>query len=66
MAVVSERFRGLALSIARARSAPDFPIIVLPANIEEVSDTELRALAERTFPQLLSKIMTPNTPVPKP
>ena len=56
MAVVSERFQNLAAAIARARGKPEFPMIVLPANIEELSDSELHAMAEKTFPEVLEKL----------
>lgn len=53
MAVVSERFRTLAESVAKARKVPDFPIVVLPANIEDMSNEELRKLADDTFPRMI-------------
>ena len=59
MAVVSERFHNLAQSVARARHAPDLPMIVLPPNIEEITNEELHALADRTFPQIIDRLTKP-------
>jgi len=42
--------------VARARKVPDFPIIVLPANIEELEAAALQSLAEETFPEALKKL----------
>ena len=56
MAIVSERFHGLALSVAKARKVPEFPIVVLPSNIEELSPDELQALAEESFPAAIEKL----------
>ena len=48
--------RDLASAVARARGKPHFPIVVLPANIEEMAREELDALADDTFPEVLGKI----------
>ena len=49
MVVVTEQFSDLATTIARSRGKPRLPILVLPANIEQLSDSEIRALARSTL-----------------
>jgi hypothetical protein len=56
VALVTERFEDLAHSVARARGKNNFPIVVWPANVEELSEAELRALADRTFDDLVSRL----------
>ena len=56
--MVSERFRVLAQSIARARKVPEFPIVVLPADIEELPEDRLQSLADTTLPELIEKLTT--------
>lgn len=53
---MTERFEDLAHSVARARGKNNFPIVVWPANVEELSDAELKALADRTFDELVNKL----------
>lgn len=48
---VTERFSQAAKTYARMKGKPDIPILVLPANIEELSDEELGSLAKTTFEQ---------------
>ena len=57
MAIVSGRFHGLAQAVARARKVPDFPIVVLPSNMEELPADELQSLADETFPKVLEKLI---------
>ncbi len=47
--VVSERFRGLAQTICKARGKPEFRMIVVPANVEEMPDVDLQALAHKVL-----------------
>ena len=42
--------------MARSRGKPNFPMVVLPANIEEMAGEDLDALADDTFPEVLGKI----------
>ncbi len=56
MVVVSERFENLAASLARSRGKPDFPMVVLPSDIEEMTDERLGELSERTFPEIAEKL----------
>ena len=56
MVVVSERFENLATSLARSRGKPGFPMVVLPSDIEEMSDDRLGELSERTFPEIAEKL----------
>ena len=56
MVVVSERFENLAASLARSRGKPDFPMVVLPSDIEEMTDERLGELSERTFPEIAAKL----------
>ena len=44
------------MAVARSRGKPDFPMVVLPANIEEMAREDLDALADDTFPEVLGKI----------
>ncbi|MBI2871661.1 MAG: hypothetical protein HYY00_00540 [Chloroflexi bacterium] len=53
---MTERFVNLANSVARARGKRDFPIVVWPSNVEEMTDEEVRALAERTFDSMVEKL----------
>ena len=56
MVVVSERFENLATSLARSRGKPNFPMVVLPSDIEEMSDDRLGELSEQTFPEITEKL----------
>ena len=56
MVVVSERFENLASSLMRSRGKPSFPMVVLPSDIEEMSDEYLGELSERTFPEIAEKL----------
>lgn len=56
MVVVSERFESLATSLVRSRGKPGFPMVVLPSDIEELSDERLGELSERTFPEIAEKL----------
>lgn len=56
MALVTERFEDLAHSVARARGKNNFPLVVWPADVEELSDAELKALADRTFDEVVRKL----------
>ena len=54
--MVTEQFRELASTIAHAQGEPGLAILVLPSNIEELSDEELRSLAQTTFDEAAGKL----------
>ena len=56
MVVVSERFENLASSLMRSRGKPSFPMVVLPSDIEEMSDERLVEMSEQTFPEIAEKL----------
>ena len=47
--IITEPFRVLSETVARARGKPDLPLIVLPSTIEEISDDEISSMAKTTF-----------------
>ena len=57
MVIVTEQFSALASTIAQSQGKPGLPILVLPSNIEELSDGELKALAQKTFDQAARKLI---------
>ena len=54
--IVTEQFSRLASTIAKSRGRPGLPILVLPANIEDLSDDELEDLAHKTLDQAAEKL----------
>ena len=40
------------------RKVPEFPIVVLPADIEELPENRLQSLADATLPELIEKLTT--------
>ncbi len=54
--IVTEQFSRLASTIAKSRGRPGLPILVLPANIEDLSDNELEDLAHKTLDQAAEKL----------
>ncbi|MBI4307877.1 MAG: hypothetical protein HY684_03640 [Chloroflexi bacterium] len=60
--VVTERFKDLAMLVARGRRRPDFPIIVLPASMEEIAPEAVRDLADRTLGTVLQALVQPPPP----
>ena len=46
----------MASTIAKSRGRPGLPILVLPANIEDLSDDELEDLAHKTLDQAAEKL----------
>ena len=56
MVIVTEQFSKLASTIARSRGRPGLPILVLPSNIEDLSDGELESLAHTTLDQAAGEL----------
>ena len=56
--IVTGEFRELATTIAHAQGEPGLEILVLPSNIEELSDEELRSLAQSTFHEASRKLLS--------
>ena len=54
--LVTEQFSKLASTITKSRGRPGLPILVLPANIEDLSDSELETLAQNTLDQAAEKL----------
>ena len=46
MVIITEPFRVLSETVARARGKPNLPLIILPSTIEEISDDEIASLAK--------------------
>ena len=59
MVMVTGEFKELASTIAHAQGEPGLEILVLPSNIEELSDEELRSLAQITFEEAAGKLLGP-------
>ena len=57
MVMVTGEFKELATTIAHAQGEPGLEILVLPSNIEELSDEELRTLAQSTFDEAAGKLL---------
>ena len=57
MVMVTGEFKELASTIAHAQGEPGLEILVLPSNIEELSDEELRSLAQITFDEAAGKLL---------
>ena len=57
MVIVTGEFKELASTIAHAQGEPGLEILVLPSNIEELSDEELRSLAQITFDEAAGKLL---------
>ena len=58
MVIVTEQFSKLAATIARSRGKPSLPILVIPSNVEELSDQDLRALASATLQRAAEALTT--------
>lgn len=56
MAVVGEKFEGLARVVMRAQGKLDLPIAVIVDTLEDRTQEELRSLANEFFSQFLAKL----------
>ena len=54
--IVTEQFSKLASTIAKSRGRPGLPILVLPGNIEDLSNGELETLAKTTLDQAAERL----------
>jgi hypothetical protein len=63
--IVTEAFSKLASTISRSEGKPELPILVLPANVEELPEEELRSLARATLDEAAQKLtLTKSAPTP--
>lgn len=56
MAVVGEKFEGLARVVMRAQGKLDLPIAVIVDTLEDRTQEELRSFANEFFSQFLAKL----------
>lgn len=66
MTLVTEKFLTLARTVAKAKGVSALPIVTLPHNVEFMTDEELKAVAERAFPEVVGCLSStaPQRPVP--
>jgi hypothetical protein len=60
--VVTERFVGLAKTVAKARGLPDLPMVVLPAGMEQMTRAELEEVARKTLDEAGKVFTRPPSP----
>lgn len=64
--LVTERFLGLARTVAKAKGVSALPIVALPHNVEFMSEEELKAAAEKAFQDVLKSLSGAGQPAPIP
>lgn len=47
--MVTERFVGLARGVAKGRQVPDLPMVILPAEMEQMTRAELEVVARNAL-----------------
>ncbi|MDO8531536.1 MAG: hypothetical protein Q7T26_05115 [Dehalococcoidia bacterium] len=64
VALVTQRFLALAQAVARGKGVPNLPIVVLPPNVDYMSEAELGPVADTAFDEAVSKLVRPGKPQP--
>ncbi|MBI4307590.1 MAG: hypothetical protein HY684_02160 [Chloroflexi bacterium] len=64
VALVTERFLALAQAVAKGKGMPDLSIVVLPPNVDYMSEADLRLVADRAFDQAVVRLHKPGKPQP--
>lgn len=54
--MVTERFIGLAKAVSKGREVPDLPMVILPADVEQMSGPELEAVARKALDDVAALI----------
>jgi hypothetical protein len=49
MLMVTERFVGLAKAVAKGRGLPDLPMVILPADVEQMSPGQLERVGREAL-----------------
>lgn len=64
--LVTEKFIGLARTVAKAKGVSTMPIIALPHNVEFMPEEELKAVAEKAFQDVVKSLSGsgPQAPIP--
>lgn len=57
--MVTERFLDLADAVAQSRNTPDIPRVVLPSEMESLSDQELAAQVDETLEETARTFRSP-------
>ncbi len=55
--LITERFLTLADTTRKGRGLPEMPLVVLPSDIEYISDAELRRMADKALAEVLDIVM---------
>ncbi len=64
VSIVDEVFVSLAKSYAASHGSPDLPMVVVPHPFETRTREEIRAIADKAFPQILAQVTKSAKPKP--
>jgi hypothetical protein len=53
---VTERFEELARRIAESREVPDFPMVILPSDVEQMSDSKLVDIGQHALDEAVEAL----------
>jgi len=54
--VVTERFEELARRIAESREVPNFPMVILPSDVEQMSDSKLVGVGQQALDKVVEAL----------